>query len=464
MGALCGALIVGVATLVELQPLHDNSFLTHLATGRAILERGTVPSTDPYTFTAAGEPWVVQSWLASVLYATTERVAGLDGLRALAGLTAGILTALAWRLLRPIDGLVARLGVAAIFVVVGAGLWAERPFMFGLVAFAIVVLAAEGGLDPRWLVPLGWVWVNTHGSFPLGIVYLVVAAAGARLDGGDARAELRSLRFASAGIVLGVAGPLGLRALTFPVELLRRQDVLRHVVEWQAPAFDSLSQRAFLVQLLAAIVLLVRRPSYRAALVVSVFSGTALLGSRNLAVASVAMLPAMASSLGGVGTVRTDLRVRGAPILAAVMALAGAVVLVDRVQEPPLELQAYPVDALAYLDEVGVGLEDTHLAAPEFVGNLVTMVYGPGRRVFYDDRFDMFPDDVSSAAVALTDAEPTVFRDLAPFDIDMLAARRDSPMALVLVSTDRWRILFTDEQWVLACRREAPLGGALGTC
>lgn len=450
--------------LVELQPLHDNSFLTHVATGRIILDRGAVPSTDPYTFTASGEPWVVQSWLASVVYAGLESIAGLEALRAFAGLAAGTLAAVAWRILRPIDGLVARLAIGSLFVAVGAGLWAERPLMVGLVAFALVVLAAEGGLDPRWLVPLGWLWVNAHGSFPLGLVYLAVVAIGTRLDGGDGRRELRCLQWAALGVTVGAAGPLGVRALTFPLELLQRQDVLRHVVEWQAPAFDSLSQRAFLAQLLIAIGLLARRPSYRHGVVLAVFTAAALLGSRNLAVASIAMLPGLAAALGGLGSIRTDLRPTGAKLLAGVMALAAVAMVVGRLNEPPLRLDAYPVDVLAYLDEGGVDLETVHLAAPEFVGNLMTFVYGPGRRVFYDDRFDMFPRGVSRAAVALTDGTPTVFRDLADFDIDLLAARRDSSMALVLTGTDRWRVLFTDEQWVLACRRGAALGGSLRRC
>ena len=54
--------------------LSDNSFFTHLATGRLILRDGAIPTVDPYTFTARGEPWVVQSWLASLVYAAVERL------------------------------------------------------------------------------------------------------------------------------------------------------------------------------------------------------------------------------------------------------------------------------------------------------------------------------------------------------------------------------------------------------
>lgn len=457
-------LIVAAGVLIGLRPLHDNSFLTHLATGRLILGSGSVPSTDPYTFTAPAEPWVVQSWLPSLSYAFTEGAAGLLGLRAFFGLQAGVLAWLGWRLLRPIEGLVARLAVGALFIGVGSGLWAERPFMVGLCAFAVTMLAVERVVDARWLLPLGWLWVNSHGSFPLGIVYLVVVLAGARLDGKDWRHAWRCLRFAVVGALLGAVGPLGIRALTFPFALLRRQDVLRHVVEWQAPAFDSLGQRLFLVQLAIAIVLVARRPSYRSALVLAVFTLAALLGSRNLSLASLAMLAGMATSVGPVGSLRSSHRPRLSRAWLAGAGAASGLMVLGSLESPTVRLQAYPVDALAFIDERHVDLRTTHLAAPEYVGNLIAYTYGPGGRVFYDDRFDMFPGSVSKAALALTKAEPAVFTRLAELDIDLLLVPRDESMALVLTQTVSWRVLFSDEGWLLACRRGAELSESRFRC
>ncbi|MGH2684355.1 MAG: hypothetical protein ACRDJP_02680, partial [Actinomycetota bacterium] len=60
-------------------PLFDNSFLTHLATGRMIVDDWAIPRHDPFSFTASGEPWVVQSWLASVLYGAFEELWGGHG-------------------------------------------------------------------------------------------------------------------------------------------------------------------------------------------------------------------------------------------------------------------------------------------------------------------------------------------------------------------------------------------------
>jgi hypothetical protein len=456
--------VVAAGWVIGLRPLGDNSFLTHLATGRLILDTGSVPSTDPYTFTAVGVDWVVQSWLVSVAYASAEALGGLDGVRVLVGVLAATLAGLAWTLLRPVDGLLPRLAAAAVFLTVGAGLWAERPFMVGLICFALTALAMEDRLDPRWLVPIFWVWVNSHGSFPLGVLLLVLSVVGRRLDGEPWVVELRCLKWALPGVLIGAIGPLGPRVLVFPLELLQRQEVLSTIIEWRAPTFESTSQRMFVVQLVLAIILLSRRPSYRSALIVAVFSGAALLGVRNVVVASLAMLPAVAPALSGIGTLKSSDRVR--PARLAGLAAVGVLVLLTfaRLDQAPLNIRRYPVGPLAYVEGAGIDTRTVRLAGPDFLGNLTDFIYGPERRVFYDDRFDMFPDDVTQAHLALISGEPSMREELSRYDIDLVVVMSDSAPGQVLTGDPDWRVLYLDDEWVLVCRRGSELGGTVSRC
>ncbi|MGK2949620.1 MAG: hypothetical protein ACSLFP_13675 [Acidimicrobiales bacterium] len=464
IGLLLGGFVGAIALAIGLRPLSDNSFLTHLATGRLILADGSVPGRDPYTFTAFGEPWVVQSWLASVLYASAERLGGLDGVRVVMGLQALAVAVLGWRLLRPASGAVARLGVAGLVLTVGAGQWSGRPLMLGLAAFALTVLVTEERLDPRWLIPLGWLWANTHGSFPLGLAYLAVVAVADRFERLPTRASLVALGCLAGGVVLGAVGPLGPQLLLFPIDLVRQQDLLSTVVEWRPPTFDDLSQRAFLVQVVLAIVLLARRPRQRDALVLAVFTAAALLGARNIVVASIALLPGMARGLVGVGSLRWDARPSMARGLVAVIAALASVVTIGRLQQRDLTLERYPVPVLGYLEANGVNTSVQRMAAPDIVGNLQGYIYGPERRVFYDDRFDMFPMPVSEAHLALVYAEPDLFEHLDELEIDLVTVPREAPAGQVLRADPAWRTLFLDEDWSLSCRRGASLGEALGTC
>ena len=148
---------------------------------------------------------------------------------------------------------------------IGAGAWAERPFMFGLVFLSITLIAADDGLDPRWLVPVMYLWVNMHGSFPLGLLAVVLLWIGRRLDHEPGTTEWRCLEWAALGTVLSVLNPYGPKLLVFPLFLLHRSDMLRHIIEWQAPTYSSLWEKFFLVQIALAGSVLAKRPSWRLA-------------------------------------------------------------------------------------------------------------------------------------------------------------------------------------------------------
>lgn len=464
LGAAAGCVVATAGWVIGLRPLTDNSFFTHLATGRIILDTGSVPSSDPYSFTAHGASWLVQSWLASVLYAAVEHVGGAGALRVLMGATAAVLTALAWRLTRAADSLVPRLAIGVIFVVVGAGLWSERPLMLGLIAFALVMLAVDGRLDARWLVPIGWIWVNVHGSFPLGIVYVVVGAVGSRMDGRELTQPLRVLRWLVLGVGLGAVGPLGPAVLLFPLQLLQRQDILQHVIEWRAPTFDSMSQRAFLLELVLVMLALVRRPSYRGGLLTATFAAAALLGSRNITVASLVFLPMLAEAAPGWGSLRSSPRVPLAYIIAGSGVVAAMLLGGLRLGQRDFELRGYPVDALSFLADRQVDLRVHHLAAQDIVGNFLELVDGPRAEVFYDDRFDMFPPAVSAAHLALVQSSPTLRTELATYGIEIVIWDRTSATGQRMIVDPAWRVLYTDEHWVLSCARGAVLGPSLGRC
>jgi hypothetical protein len=448
-----------------LGPFTDNSFLTHLATGRLIVDQGHVPGTDPYTFTAHGHGWVVQSWLVSAVLGVVDDVAGIGGVRLVMGLLTVGVFAVAWRLSRPAQGLVVRVGIAGLVIGVGSLLWSERPLLVGLIAMGLAVLAGEGELDPRWLLPIGWIWVNSHGSFPIGIAYLLVVALGRRLDHLDASVELRSLRWMAGGVLLGAVNPLGPRLLVFPIQVLQRQDVLRHVTEWQAPHFQDLGERIFLLQVGLAILALVRRPRFRNALVVAVFVAAALLGARNEAVASLVLVPLLAEAWANVGGLKTSVRDGMSRLLA--VAGIGLIVAVSasRLAQPAFDLSGYPTEALDQLDGWEVDLSHVRMASIDQVGNLLELRDGPGHRVFFDDRFDMFPTQVSRDAFALGDGRPRSLEILDDRDIDLVLWPAADPLVTVLGATSDWRILDdADHGWKLFCRVGATLGGTLGTC
>lgn len=190
IAALAGLALLLWGATAALRPLANNDIWIHLTTGRLILEEGHVPTTDRYSFTAEGRRYVAHEWLAAALYALGERAGGTTGV-ILVAKVAPLIAALAALALaaraagaRPAVAL--PLGVLTVTVMRHRVV--ERPELL-----ALVLLAASSWLlwrDRRsrgdaWillLVPLETIWANVHGSFPLGIVLVLLFAAGEIAD------------------------------------------------------------------------------------------------------------------------------------------------------------------------------------------------------------------------------------------------------------------------------------------
>lgn len=441
--------------LIASRPLTDNSFLTHLATGRIILESGRVPRADVYSFTAPGADWVVQSWAASVLYAGVERLAGGLGLRLLYMALAAILAAATYRLSRGADGLVARLGLLSLALLVFEGTLAPRPFLLGCLFLAVYMLASEVDVPGAVIAATAWLWVNVHGSFPLGLVLLVLLALGTRLDGRSPRRELRVLAWASLGTALGAVNPFGLAILAFPVELLSRQDTLSNVLEWRAPAFTSVTDRAFLVLVVVSLVSTTRSRSWRALLPTLVFTSAALLGSRNMIFATIVLVGTSAPGLGALGTIRSRDRLPLGGVVAAgssVVLVLGMALKLDRGPHYDL-VPRFPVGAVAMLEQSDVDLGKTRLVTHDFVGNLLTAVFGARGYVYFDDRFDMYPTEQVERYLTLLNGEPGWRGALDAVGADVVLWRQDDPLSQLLQMDPAWSSIWIDDDFALFCRR-----------
>ncbi len=453
LASLCTMVAAVTGLVIGLRQLGDNSYFTHLATGRLILEQGRIPTSDLFSFTANGQPWVVQSWLASLLFGLADRTPGHYGLVLL---HAGVTTALAltvWRLTSRARTLVPRVALLALSIAVGAGTWSERPLTFGLLFLAVALLLADGEGRVWLAAPVFWLWVNMHGSFPLGLVALGLIVIGTRLDrtttdADDWRRPLAVLKWATLGVLAGVVNPLGPTLLLFPLDLLSKQEVLKDVVEWAPPRFTSWSERAFLVLLVVAILGLVRRPRWSSALPLVVFTVAALLAARNVPVAALIILPGAARSLAGLGTLTgEERRPLHRPAAALLLIVAGMLVLASFTR-PAFALRSYPVQTMATLraDDPSV-----RIAAPESAGNYLELAYGTDANVFYDDRFDMYPEQVSRDYVTLVRAGNEWAEVLDRHGIDVVVWPADGALVTVLRASSSWSVQRAqDPNWVIA--------------
>lgn len=447
--ALLGPFTALLGLLAGLGRLHDNSFFTHLATGRLILGEGSVPTADPYSFTAAGEPWVVQSWLASVTYAVVEDLAGFAGLRVLNGVLVATVAFLLWTLTGRSRSLVVRMGVTTVGLLVASPTLSGRPLLFGTIGFLLVLLAAEGRLDHRWMLPVMWVWVNTHGSFPFALLLVGALALGRRLDEGSWGPETALARWVVGGIALGAVNPLGPKLLVFPLRLLTRTEAFEAVVEWQPPDYSSAVQYVVLALFLMAVLLLGRRFSWRDGIPLVGFAALGLTSARNQLVMVMVTVVVLSGLLPEV-LPRIDTLRRSSFALArvAVAGLAvGAVALA--LGQPHLTLSAYPEEATVWMEDESLWGPGSRVVAPDYVGNLRGAQAGRDARVFIDDRVDMFPIEIVRDYRVLLDADPGWAEVLERHDATAVLWRSDTPLGEALARDPGWEQAHTDSLWVV---------------
>jgi hypothetical protein len=441
--------------------LSDNSFLWHLRTGRWILEHG-IPRQDIYSFTAAGTDWVAQSWLAEVLYGLLDRAFGPVGVRVLGALTGGLIAALSYRLaLRLSRDRLRALGLTLGAIGASFTLWSERPLFLGILALVgllWVVEVPDGALGRRPLIAipvLMWLWINVHGTFALGFTYIGLHLAGRWLDGalpwrGRERDLLRATLVA---LAVCMVNPYGPALLLFPIELLRRGDILKDVVEWSSPNFRTIQGvtfAAWLALFFACLTLSGRRPSRRDVVVTVPFLLLALWAQRNISVAPLVGLPVVARAVAARQPRPELVGALNRPLGVLVVAF-GLLLTAQAVAAPNFDVSGYPVKAMRAVE--AKGLLGRRLLTNDNWGGYLIARWWPDQSVFIDDRYDMYPVTITNAFVRVLRLEPGWEKVLDRYDIEVVLWKRDHPVTGFLERDPGWQRVYRDRLAVVFLRR-----------
>lgn len=459
-----GLLLTALAFLIGSRTIEDNSFLTHLATGRIMLEELAVPAADGYSFSARGNSWVVQSWLASGLYAGLERLPGLWAVRGLHGALTAMLLAAVWRLTGPIRSLIVRVALVAAPLGVGVVFWSPRPLLFGLVGIGLVLRCLAGQLRPAWLLPVFAVWGATHGTFPIGLALIAAAAVGASIDRRRFLTEhVTALLWSIGGTLTVLVGPLGLDGLLFPLHLLGKQENLSAVLEWQPPSYRSPAEWVYVMLVLAVGAVFARRGATYAALLPS---GLALLlglmAIRNLPIASLVLAACVVPSLSRQqrgGGIDPDERGPLPAAFAVTAGLLGLVAMGTIATSDALKLDRYPVEEIEALDAAGLTTDPAvRILTHDYVGNYLTLRHGTDAQVFLDDRYDMYPASVVRDYVtAHRGGDGDLQAVLDRWQPDVVLWERDTLLRHWLADDPRWDLVDESEDYVVFCRNDGPV-------
>jgi hypothetical protein len=413
-----GAMLVAAAGVVAAARLRSYDLFWHLAAGRLMAQQGVVPRSEPFSFTAAGVPWVDHEWLFQVLVWRLWNWVGTWGPWSMKLVLAGGIAWVLFRFLRR-RGVAPVVAVLLVLVVLrGAAFrFTARPEMFTLLGAALAahllcwLPGREQGrraLLPLLLVPLAALWANLHPGAILAPL-LVAAILGGELAAwalgcspwSNPRRRVRILGITlplTAGALL--INPYGAHLLAIPFRLtgIVGQPWAPNP-EWSRPEIV-----VFPLLYLAAAALVVAalaRPGRvdLASLTVGLLGAAlALRYVRNIGVFFVLLpfalaplvMPAAPGSRGVGGWIR--------PAAVAAAGLIGLMVVVPAgidglgpgagTRGPGLEPGRYPVEASDFLDSEE--LDGALFNEVAFGGYLIWRF--PGRPVFIDGRNEVYPD------------------------------------------------------------------------
>ena len=232
LAALGWILLFVFAAALTFHKIGSYDYWWHLRTGQLMIETGSVPHADTYTYTVPGSPWTDIHWLFQLglygLYSAGGHTGVVIGKFVLVAVVLALLAPLGYQRNRPFISISA----LALLLVISCTRYMPRPELVSFVLLAVLlrVLDRFDRTSDAWvyaIIPLQLLWVNVHGFFALGIaicgMYFIgeLGRSPAGFGGAVRRGRLRRLGAATAlATLVCVANPNGIEGVLYPLQQL----------------------------------------------------------------------------------------------------------------------------------------------------------------------------------------------------------------------------------------------------
>jgi hypothetical protein len=234
----------------------DPDIWWHLRNAEYLVQQHELPRHDMYSFTVSGAPWINHEWLAEIPYYLAWRAGGLTGLSVVMLVTIELiflsLLYLCYQESRHFKASIAACCLVSFLAKVSYG---PRTILFGYLYLVILLIVLQRfrqkGRAPLWLIPpLFCLWINTHGSWSLGLIVFTIIALAGLLRRGRGLVEAQPWSASQFGklVVTGLASgaalfvnPFGAKLVWYPFDLAFHQKLnISHVAEWVSVDFHNL--------------------------------------------------------------------------------------------------------------------------------------------------------------------------------------------------------------------------------
>ncbi len=226
--------------------LQDSDTFWQIKVGQWIIDHRTLPTSDVYSFTKFGAPWISNAWLSQVLYAAVHAW-GWAGPVILASLAIAAAIAILVRLLDAYFEPAHSILITMLVLMLSWHHLLARPHVLVLPVMVAFVSAMMSAADRRaspsfFLLPLMSLWANLHGGFVLGLALIAPIALEAVWSAAPERRIVLGARwalFAAGAVVAACCTPYGWNTLLAAARILDLGQVLSILSEWRPADFSS---------------------------------------------------------------------------------------------------------------------------------------------------------------------------------------------------------------------------------
>lgn len=446
----------------------------HLKDGQAILATHHWPMTDPYSFTVYGQPWIAFEWLGDVLLASVSRLGGVLGLDILL-IVLGSAVMIALYYLGTLRSGNSKAGFLAAGLLCSLAFpsFTLRPQMLGYLFLVLTMIALElfrqGKHRAIWfLPPLMLVWINTHGSWIIGLgaifAYWICGLREFELGGIVAKAwrpsERRQISFVFM-LCLAVLPltPYGTRLAAYPFTVASSLPVsVSYVMEWLPMPFGTWAGKLFLMIVVGFMICQIAfRLSWRLEEFALLLFGivTATLHMRFVLIFVPFCVPLLAVVFAR-WLPAYDRRKEHYALNALLIAAVVVAMFWFRPTRSSINqkiAKSFPVGAVNYIR--GHSIPEPMFNAYWFGGYLVWAL-GPEHKVFLDGRSELFEaGGVLSDYAQITYLKPGALQIMDNYHVKSCLMERDAPLATVLAALPEWQKVYSDGTSVLFVRRDS---------
>ncbi len=425
-----------------------------------------------YSFTVNGQPWLAYEWLGEVLLSATRSVGGILGLEILLFLVGSAVMLSLYHLATVSSGdSKAGFVASAVIFLLASVSFSLRPQMLGYLFLVLTLIALEhfrqGRTRGLWLLPgLMLLWVNTHGSWIIGLgaVFVYWMSGLVQFEIGSLKSkpwtenERRSISFVFL-LCLAVLPltPYGTKIAVSPFEFAFSLPLnVATIKEWQSMPFGILAGKLFLCLILALIILqLIGQFSWQVEHLVLFIFGVvmACLHVRFLLIFVpffiLTFAPVLARWIPKYEPQKDKFALNA--VIMACMAAGIIHYFPTNAQLEKTVAKSFPVGAVDYL-------KTSHVPGPMYnsygFGGYLVWSFGAKQKVFIDGRGDVYErGGVMADYLHISRLKPGALGVLGGYGVQSCLLQRDEPLATVLSESPVWRRIYVDQVSALFVRR-----------